>query len=204
MEEVQTEKDAANSDAAPRKNRVRDLIAWKSLNRPVWQYSKDVYTTLGAVAILVSIIFAFFQEWMAIVVTLAAYFLFYALSKAPPVEVEHKITTQGIISMDKGYLWSELGSFWFSERGKDLLLHVAHRSIFGQLILLIEKNEQVELRDILAEYLPFIEMPEKSMSEKLSDWFSKRFPIEKMVTQNFKAPDAPPVSPIPPQTPSTV
>lgn len=161
----------------PQKNRVRDLFAWKSLNRPVWQYSKDVYTTLGAVAILVSIIFAFFQEWMAIVVTLAAYFLFYALSKAPPVEVKHKITTQGIISMDKSYLWSELGPFWFSEKGKDLLLHVAHRSIFGQLILLIEKDEQLELRDILAEYLPFIEMPEKSMSEKLSDWFSKRFPI---------------------------
>lgn len=179
----------------PRRNRVQNLFEWKSLNRPTWQFSKDVFTTLGAVTILVSIIFAFFQEWMAIIVTLAAYFLFYALSKVPPVEVEHKITTEGIISMDKGYLWSELGPFWFSQKGKDLLLHMAHRSIFGHLVVLVDKDNKEEIRDILAEYLPFIELPEKSTSEKLSDWFSKKFPIEKMVAQNFKAADVPPIPP---------
>lgn len=188
-----------------RRNRVQDLFVWKSLNRPAWSYSKDVYTTLGAVAILISIIFAFFQEWMAILVTAAAYFLFYALSKALPVEVEHKITTEGIISINRGYLWSELGPFWFTQKGKDLLLHVAHRSIFGQLILLVDASEKEEIRDILAEYLPFIEMPEKSMSEKMSEWFSKKFPIEKMVQRNFKAPvETPPVPPTPPQTTSTI
>lgn len=166
---------------AQKRPQVRDLFVWKSLNRPAWQYSKEAFTTLGAVCLLLSIIFAFFQEWLAIFVTWAALFLFYALSKVAPVEVEHKITTQGIISMDKSYLWVELGPFWFSEKGTDTLLHIAHRNIFGQLVILIDRAEREKIRDILAEYLPYIEVMEKSTTEKMTDWFAKKFPLEKMI-----------------------
>lgn len=169
-------KQDTNTDQGQR-SRVHDLFSWKSLNRPAWQYSKDVYTTLGAIGVLVSIIFAFFQEWLAIVVVWAAYFLFWALSKVPPVEVEHKITTEGIVSINKGYLWGELGPFWFSAKGKDTFLHVAHFNIFGQLIILIDQKDQERIRDILAGYLPFVEVPGKSMTEKMADWFSKKFPL---------------------------
>src|SRR3989338_581920 len=92
---------------------VKDLFSWKSLNRPMLSYSRDVFTTFAVIALLLSFIVAFIQEFLLIVVVWAAYFLFYALSKVPPVEVEHKITTEGVVSMDKSYLWSELGTFWW-------------------------------------------------------------------------------------------
>jgi hypothetical protein len=188
------------SDESTKPRRVKDLFAWKSLNRPMWSYSKDVFTTLGIIAILVGIICAFFQQWTAILVIGASYFLFYALSKVPPVEVEHKITTEGIVSMGKGYLWSELGPFWFSDKGRELILHVAHRSMFGQLILLVDRKDQEEIKDVLAEYLAYIEIPEKSMTEKVSEWFSKKFPIERIVAKDFKAPTEPHLPPkSPPQ-----
>lgn len=170
-----------------RKKSVQDLYSWKSLNRPDWSYSKEVFTTLGAVALLLSIIFAFFQEWLAILVIWAAFFLFYALSKVAPVEVEHKITTEGIVSMEKSYLWSELGPFWFVHKSGHSLLHVLHSNIFGQLVILIEKGDEDKIQDALAEYLPYVETPQKSTAEKLSDWFSKKFPIEKMMKKDFKA-----------------
>ncbi|MCL5432033.1 MAG: hypothetical protein M1484_02930 [Patescibacteria group bacterium] len=160
-----------------RKTRVHDLLAWKSLNRSRQQYSKEVFAAFGAVAFLVSVVLMFFQEWLAILVTWAAFFLFYALTKIEPVEVEHKITTEGIISMSHAYLWTELGPFWFSQRQEELTLHVAHRNIFGQLMILVDKAQQEKIRDILAQYLPFIEVPEKSVVEKMSDWFSKKFPV---------------------------
>lgn len=185
-----SEAEQAKTNENIRRPTVRDLFEWKSLSRPMWQYPKDVYTTFGAIAILVAIILAFFQEWMAILAVAASYFLFYALSKVPPMEVSHKITTQGVVSMDKAYLWSELGPFWFVEKGNDLVLHIAHRNLFGQLIILLSSPADKEpIQDLLAEYLPFIEMPEKSASEKMVDWFSKKFPIEKMTTRNFKASD---------------
>lgn len=164
-------------EESDQKARVHDLFEWRSMNRPSQQYPKEVFATFGAIALLISVILLFFQEWLAIVVTWAAFFLFYALTKIEPVEVGHKITTEGIVSMDHSYLWTELGPFWFSEKGKDMVLHVAHRNILGQLMLLVERKDQERVKNILAEYLPFIELPEKSIVEKLTDWFAKKFPI---------------------------
>jgi len=174
---------------------VKDLFSWKSLNRPMWSYSRDVFTTFAVIALLLSFIVAFIQEFLLIVVVWAAYFLFYALSKVPPVEVEHKITTEGVVSMDKSYLWSELGPFWFTEKGDQTVLHILHSNIFGQLILLVDKKDKEKIRDILVEFLPYIETPQKSTTDKLADWFGKKFPLESMVTRNFKATDTPPAPP---------
>ncbi len=157
--------------------RVKDLFVWQSLNRSVQQYPKEVFATFGTIALLVSIILMFFQEWLAIVVTWAAFFLFYALTKMEPVQVDHKITTEGIISMGHAYIWAELGPFWFSEKNDNVVMHVSHRNILGQLMILIDKVNQEKIRDILAGYLPYIEVPEKSVVEKMSDWFAKKFPI---------------------------
>lgn len=159
------------------KPRVRDLFTWKSMSRPAWQYGKEVFATFGAIALLVSIILAFFQEWLAIVVAWAAFFLFWALTKIPPEEVEHKITTEGITSMGHSYLWSELGPFWFSEKYGDHFVHVAHRNVLGQLIIMVSPTDKEKIQNAIAEYLPFIELPEKSVVEKMQDWFSKKFPI---------------------------
>jgi len=161
----------------------------------MWSYSRDVFTTFAVIALLLSFIVAFIQEFLLIVVVWAAYFLFYALSKVPPVEVEHKITTEGVVSMDKSYLWSELGPFWFTEKGDQTVLHILHSNIFGQLILLVDKKDKEKIRDILVEFLPYIETPQKSTTDKLADWFGKKFPLESMVTRNFKATDTPPAPP---------
>lgn len=175
---------------------VRDLFEWKSLNRPVWSFSNEAFRTVGAIALLVSIILLFFQEWFAIFVTWAAFFLFYALTKVPPVEVDHKITTQGIISMGRNYLWSELGPFWFSEKSGETILHVAHKSMFGQLIIIVHKEDLNPIRDILAEFLPYIEAVEKSPAERMQNWFSNKFPLDKVMRKDFSAKEEP-VPPVP-------
>lgn len=147
------------------------------MSRPRWQYGREVFATFGAIALLISIILALFQEWLAIMVTWAAFFLFWALTRIAPEEVAHKITTEGIISMGHAYLWSELGPFWYGERGGDHILHVYHRHVLGQLAIIINQTDKEKIRDILAEYLPFVEIPEKSVVEKMSEWFAKKFPV---------------------------
>lgn len=158
--------------------KIRDLFVWESLNRPERTYSKEVFSTFGVVAFLISLILAFFQEWLAILLTWAAYFLFYALTKVPPIKVSHKITTQGIISMDHSYLWNELGPFWFRVKENETVLHIAHQNIISQISILIDPENKEKIQEILAEYLPFVEVPEKSLAEKLTDWFAKKFPIK--------------------------
>ncbi len=172
---------------------VRDLFVWKSLSHPERQYPKGAFTTIATIALLLSIIFAFFQEWLLIVLSWATVFLLFALSKVQPEEVEHRITTQGIISQGHTYLWIELGVFWFSDKGDQRLLHVGYRNVFGQLIFLIHREDEGVIRDHLAQFLPFIEVWQKSATEKLTDWLAKKFPMEKMLAT--KAEKTVPTSP---------
>lgn len=190
-----------DTDDAPKMpTKVRDLFVWTSLSHQKREYPREFFTTLAAIATLLSIIFAFFQEWFAILVSWAALFLFYAVSKLQPEETQHKITTQGIVSLNQTFLWGELGVFWFTEKNGDEFLHVATRNIFGQIMIIIDKEDKDEIRDILAHYLPYVEIWEKSTTEKLSDWFSKKFPIQKAIdkkieikpaTESSKAPERP-------------
>lgn len=176
-----------DTDDAPKMpTKVRDLFVWTSPSHQKREYPKEFFTTLAAIATLLSIIFAFFQEWFAILVAWSALFLFYALSKIEPQQAEHKITTQGVISLNQTFLWGELGVFWFTEKNGDEFLHIATRNIFGQIMIIIDRADKDEIRDILAHYLPFVEVWEKSTTEKLSDWFSKKFPIQKPIDKKIE------------------
>ncbi len=180
MEEVQP-----SPQERPDPFEVVDLIAWHSLNRPAWSFSTEAIRTIGAIAVLVSLILAFIQEWLAIVVVWASFFLFYALNKVPPTEVEHKITNRGIISMGRSYVWADLGPFWFSHKKNDVFLHVATKNVFGQLMIMVHPDNWKEIRNILAEYLPYIENVEKTVPERMADWFSRKFPLDKMIKKDF-------------------
>lgn len=151
---------------------VRDLFVWEAASHPLSQYPKGLFAFFGLVAVFVSVLFILFQEWLAVLVTWAAYFLFFALSRVTPQPVTHKITTQGIVSMNHSYLWEELGPFWFTVRAEEVILHLAHRGVFGQLVILVNPLDREKIRDILVKYLPFIEVPEKSVTDKLSDWLA--------------------------------
>jgi len=152
--------------------RVRDLFVWQSQSHPLNKYPPGAFPVFGVLALIISIVLALFQEWLGVAVTWAAYFLFFALTKIPQVSVEHKITTEGIISINHSYLWQELGPFWFKTRNNETVLHIANRNFLGHLIMLIDVKDQEKIREILAEYLPFIEVPEKSFWDKFFDRFS--------------------------------
>lgn len=155
---------------------VKDLIAWESFSRPAKRYSGSALGAIGLMVLVISIVLVFFEEWLAVVVSWSAYFLFYVLVKVSPEKVAHKITTQGIISMGHSYLWEGLGPFWFTFRAGETILHVAGRGWFGHLAIVIDSGDQKKIQEILSRYLPFVEVPEKSSLDKFSDWFDKKFP----------------------------
>lgn len=152
--------------------RVRDLFVWQALSHPTIAYPKGTFLSLGGLVIFLTTILVLFQEWLAIGVTWAAYFLFFVLSRVPQTTVEHKITTEGLISLGHTYLWLALGPFWFTKKGAETILHVASRGLFDHLVILVDEKDQEKIKEILAEYLPFVEVPEKSGWEKISEKFS--------------------------------
>jgi len=161
---------------------VRDLLEWKSPSRPPFIFGKEEFTTAVSVCLLLSIILSFFREIFLIGFIWASLFFTIALSKRPPEETEHKITTQGLISMNHVYLWRELGPFWFNTRGKYPLIHIVQPgNILGSLVIVLpsEGPTKEDIRDVLAQYLPYIEVPEKSGLDKITDWLTTKLSLNK-------------------------
>ncbi len=141
---------------------------------------KEFYSTIIALAILVSIVFFFIKEFLLVVVIWAAVFFIYALSNFPPDEVEHKITNQGITSLGQTHLWDDLGPFWFVEKnGTNLLKIASRRNLLGELTILLGSENRENIRKVLAEYLPYLETPQHTFADKASDWLVSKFSFEK-------------------------
>lgn len=159
-----------------KKPRVRDLFAWQSPSWPALDYPKGTFALLGSIVVFITVIFILFQEWLAIAVSWTAYLVFFLIHRIPPTIVSHKITTEGIVSMGTSYLWEELGPFWFKTSRGETVLHIAsRRNWFTHLIMIIKPEDKEKIIDILAEYLPFIETPQKTLSEKIAEWWEKKF-----------------------------
>ena len=172
----------SKADEGPKESTapVRDLLSWKSLSRTPVVLPKEAFSTLVSVCVLLSIVVAFFQEWMLILLIWGGLFFIVMLSKLPPEEVEHRITTQGIISMGHDYLWSQLGPFWFVDKGKYKMVHISEAgNVFGSLTMIVPPELPWEkLRDVLAKYLPLIEIPEKTRMDKAADWLAGKLSLE--------------------------
>ncbi|OGG07364.1 hypothetical protein A2872_03520 [Candidatus Gottesmanbacteria bacterium RIFCSPHIGHO2_01_FULL_42_12] len=174
---AQTTVEAENTTEA-----VRDLFVWQSLSRTYKKLDKEVYSTIIAVTILLSVVFFFIKEFLLIVVAWAMVFFYYAVSQVAPEQVEHKISSQGLISYGKVYLWEDLGPFWFGGMGDERVLKISSRgNIFGQLTLLLGSADEKKLTETLILYLPYLENPERTFSDKAASWLSTKFSFEKAI-----------------------
>lgn len=176
------EEQTAQADPTPEENEaktegpVRNLLVWSSPSRPPVEMTRELFATAVSICLLLSVIVSFFQEFMLVVLIWAALFFIVALSKRPPDNVEHKITTQGIVTLDHVYLWENLGPFWFTKKGNQDMLHIIQSgNLLGTLLILLPEDLPADkVRDVLAKYLPFVEKPEKSRTDLFADWFTNK------------------------------
>ncbi|MDP3998342.1 MAG: hypothetical protein Q8P89_01885 [bacterium] len=164
---------------------VRTLLGWKSPSRPFKKREKEFFKTLGAGLFLVSVVLLFFREWLLIAAIGSFYFITYAFGKIPPEEVEHKITTQGVTTSGRAYLWRELSDFWFTETHGQKILNVdilptGRLRFSGRLFILLGEQPETKVKDALAKYLPYREIPDKHWMDSTADWLAKKIPLEKV------------------------
>lgn len=163
---------------------VRTLLEWKSPSRPFKKRETEFFKTLGAILFLVSVVLLFFKEWFLIMAIGAFYFIVYVLSRFPPEDVEHKITTQGITTGGRVYLWGELSDFWFTKSFGQTVLNVdvfptGKFRLAGRLFILLGTEKEEKIKELLARYLPYREIPEKNWLDDASAWLAKKVPLEK-------------------------
>lgn len=158
---------------------VRTLLSWVAPSRPFRKKDRSYYTTIAIIVIILILISLLAREIILIGVLLAFTFVVYVLAFVSPEDVEYKISTQGITIGDHFYFWGDLNSFWFSQKEGYRLVHIlTHLHFPGQLMLLLGDQDEGEIKNTLAKYLPFQEIAPKSFIDKWAESLQKHFPLE--------------------------
>jgi hypothetical protein len=166
---------------------TKTYLIWSAPARPYRKKHRSYYTTIAIIVILVILILFFIREFILICVVLALAFLTYVLGFVPPQNVKYRISAQGItVSQDEVfgpddhfYFWADLDSFWFSEKEGFKILNILTNLRFpGKLIILINGEDQENIKKILARFIPYHEVAPKSIMDKWSEGLVKHFPLE--------------------------
>lgn len=160
------------------------LLQWKSLSRPYKKRGKEFYSTIAAFVFLLTIILAFFKEWLAIIAIWAIGFFAYAISVTQPTEIEHQITSRGIKTGKNKHRWGELLRFWFEEKwGNKILMIETVRAFPGRLMFLLGDMESEKIEKILVKKIAY-DKPEKTFMDKAEKWLQEKIPMESVSSGN--------------------
>lgn len=155
------------------------FLSWSSPSRIFRKHSKEFYTNLGAIVLLVCIILLFIKQIWLILAIIAFSFFMYVIDTVKPEKIEHKISDQGIFTAGKKFFYDQLGRFWIEkEYGQNILYIENYIGFPVRLIILLADQKKEEIENLLKNYL-VMEKPELSQAEKWSKWLSEKIILEK-------------------------
>ena len=159
----------------------RELLRWEAEERLAIKKSRDFYSTMMVLAILVGIVLFFIEGIMPVLVVTAILFVGYALINAEPRIVTHQITNKGIVTEGVRYVWNELGNYWIDSQDGRKVLHVmTYRRWPARLVMVLPKDGGVsedDVKRVLSEYLEW-GLPAVTRIDKMVNWFNEKVPLE--------------------------
>lgn len=158
---------------------IKTYLTWRAPARPFRKRDRSYYTTIAIIVTLLILIALLAQEFLLIGALLALAFTTYVLGFIPPEEVEYKITGQGVTIGDHFYHWELLDSFYFNEKEGHRILNIITILRFPALLMLvINKEQEEEIKNIVAKFLPFHEIAPRTFIDKWAERLQKHFPLE--------------------------
>lgn len=141
-----------------------ELLVWDAPNRVFDPKSAQWFLGLFAAGLVAIIVFAIFREILLILVVAAFIFVYYALARVEPLDIEHRVLTIGIEVGGRLYSWEDLKSFWIEQETRPALLKVETKLLMPHsLELLLPEDTPAEdlqeLTQLLSQYLPVEEKP---------------------------------------------
>ena len=167
-----------NKEPEPRE--IKTLLEWTSASRPFKRRDRDYFTTIAAIVFLIGMILLFIKEFLLIGVMLALMFVSYVLATVEPEKVDHKITTEGITTGGKSFLWVEMKEFYFTNKWGERVLNVNTKLKFpGRLMILLGQEEEKMIKEEIGKYISYREEPINTWMDKAAIWLQKKVPLDK-------------------------
>jgi hypothetical protein len=158
-----------------RREPERDLLTWIAPARPFKRRDRQFYTTVFAIAGIVSLVLFLAEGLMPVILIVALVFLYYVLSTVPPENIEYKITTKGVRIVGKLTEWQTLIRFWFGTRSGSGILIFETFLIPGRIEIVINPEIKDGLKKEISAYIPCEEIPATGL-DRVTDWFAQKLP----------------------------
>jgi hypothetical protein len=155
-----------------------EIYTWKAPSRVFKRRSREFYSTVGALVLLLSVILFFAKEFLLIGVILAMGFVSYVLASVPPETIEHTFTNKGIRTDNKLFPWGELGRYWWGEKWKQEYVTIeAPGKVPGILILVLGEGGKNTIDETIKKYL-INEKPPATWFDNAAKWLQEKVPLE--------------------------
>ncbi len=153
------------------------LFEWSAMDRPHKVWSKDFYSTVIVMAFLISVILFFIEGLLPVMVVWAVVFMMWSMNKVQPQKTDYAITTWGLRMKEGAYRFEEMNLFWFEDRWGSRLLRIYVTRMPWQLVIVINKEDEEEIRKLLVRSVAY-EVPTPSMMDKAVKWLGEKMPLE--------------------------
>lgn len=175
MEEKQPEK--PQEKLRPEDIMEKKLVSWRAPTRPFKKRSREFYSTVGVIVLLLAIILFFAREFLLIGVLLSLMFFAYALASVPPGDTDYILTNKGLYVGAVFYPFELLGRFWFEEKWHQQLVMFEHFGGFPNVITAVLSDNQKEVEKILGEYM-LQQKPTPTVIDNAAKWLADKIPLE--------------------------
>lgn len=156
----------------------RVILTWRSPERLFKTRSKEFYSTIVVLAVLLSIIMFFIEGVMPVLVIWAFLFVVWVTTKTPPLEADHQLTSWGIRTGGKLYRFNQMVVFWIEEKWEKSILRVILTGFPGQLVMLVNKEDEEKIKKTLADNQVTMQKPEPSWTDNAVKWLSEKIPLD--------------------------
>lgn len=158
---------------------AKSIVSWKSPERVFKARSKKYFVKVAIYGLIFILAAVAFGEFFLVGVIIAVVFVVYVLATHAPETIEHRVTSMGIVSGGRSFLWEEMDSFWFDKKGEDRLLVVETNLRFPtRLIMLLTTVSERTLLDVLEKHLHFHHGPVHSLFDKWANYLQQRINLE--------------------------
>lgn len=171
-DQVQNQNQEIDYDDSPLQREL--LFQWESYERPYRPLNKQVFSTLVAFVLLLSVVLYFLSGITAVILLISVMFLFYVLGTVQPAMAIHSLDTWGIETHNKLYVWDIMTHYWFEDYGESRVLVIGLTSRWPRFLRIVLDTEETEdiLNEVLAEILIKYH-PEPNWLDKSTNWLEQ-------------------------------
>jgi len=154
------------------------LFEWSAPSRPYKVRSREFYTTILSIAFLLGVILLLLKEFLLIGVIMAFAFLSYVLATYKPEDAKHQITTSGVRTDGKLYVWDQLTNFWLKKQwDQEVIICKTITVLPGVILLVIDPTKREKILKEIGDKIPLVK-PTDSFVDKASKWLGNKIPLE--------------------------